>query len=358
MDNRVLRKVGIIGCGHISTAHLKSWKKAKHSEVIAVFDINRSLAEEKARKFNIPSVYTDLAEVIEACDVLDVCTPPQTHYAICKQIIEAGRDLIVEKPLVTDVTQWLELKKLVEEKDVKMAVLHNLKFNLSVQKAKDMIDQGKIGRLLRINRYFLTHPDHDRMLVGNTHWSHKLPGGRWYETMPHELYLTHYFAGWSELNNVTVLHTENALPGAPADEVCFTLSNDRVISNYHYSSNCKLNKRFIEFIGTEGVIIVDILSDMVFLDDVRESKRKRGIGIMFLEAASRIVQSVPDRIEYFNERRKGVSPHTRIILQFDRYLAGEDESPTPLEEIDFVVQYCDQVGKQIDEKLKQYTTLV
>jgi hypothetical protein len=103
---------------------------------------------------------------------------------------------------------------------------------------------------------------------------------------------------------------------------------------------------------------VDILSDMVFLDDVRESKRKRGIGIMFLEAASRIVQSVPDRIEYFNERRKGVSPHTRIILQFDRYLAGEDESPTPLEEIDFVVQYCDQVGKQIDEKLKQYTTLV
>jgi predicted dehydrogenase len=346
-------KVGIIGCGHISDTHIKSWKKTKNSLVWALFDINEKMAKAKAQKYGIEKVYTDLDQLIEECDVLDLCTPPQTHYEICLSIIRAGKHLLAEKPLVTDVNQWNTIKAEIEEAQVKMAVCHNLKFNLSVQKAKNLVDKGKIGNLIRINRYFLTHPDHDRMLVGDAHWSHKLPGGRWYETMPHELYLTHYFAGWSELDNVSVLHTENALAGAPADEVCFTLSNDQVISNYHYSSNCKLNKRFIELIGTEGVIVLDVLSDMLFLDKVAENKYKRGIGIMFIESLKRIFQAIPDRLTYFVQRQKGISPHTRIIMQFDEYLVDKADSPTPMEEVDFVVKYCGVVGEAINAKLEK-----
>lgn len=345
------KKVGIIGCGHISDTHIKSWKKAENSEVFGLFDISKDLAQSKRDKYNVGKVYANLEDMIRDCDVLDVCTPPQTHYDICLQVIRAKKDLLVEKPLVTDVDQWESIKQEIEKYGVRIGICHNLKFNLSVQKAKKLIDAGRIGQLIRINRYFLTHPDYDRMLVGDKHWSHRLPGGRWYETMPHELYLTHYFGGWSELDNVTVLNTPNALPGAPADEVCFTLSNSEVISSYHYSSNCKLNKRFIELIGTEGVIVLDVLSDMLFLDRVEENKTKRGLGIMAIEAWKRVLQAIPDRIEYFGERNKGISPHTRIILQFDQYLDGKAESPTPVEEVDFVVKYCDVVGKEIDRKL-------
>lgn len=345
------KKVGIIGCGHISDTHIKSWNLAKNSKVFGLFDLNQELAKEKSEKYNV-AIYNDLQKLIDDCDVLDVCTPPHTHLDICLQVVNSKKNLLVEKPLVTDTKDWEVLKAAIDASNIKFAVCHNLKFNLSVQKAKKIVDKGKIGKLLRINRYFLTHPESDRMLVGENHWSHKLPGGRWYETLPHELYLTHYFAGWSQLNNVTVLNTPNALPGAKADEVCFTLSNKNVISNYHYSSNCKLNKRYIEIIGSEGVIVLDVLSDMMFLDKVKETKTKRGLGLMLMEAASRVKQGIPDRIEYFNERRKGISPHTRIITQFDQYLDGKKESPTPLEEVDFVVKYCDIVGSEIENKLK------
>lgn len=344
-------KIGIIGCGHISDTHIKSWKKAPHSEIIGVFDLSKELMQAKASKYSISKTYDQLEALIEDADVLDICTPPQTHFDICMKVAAAGKHMLVEKPLVTDVQQWEQIKQAVNQNKITLVVLHNLKFSLGVQKAKSAIEQGAIGDLLRINRYFLTHPSHDRMLVGDKHWSHKLPGGRWYETMPHELYLTHYFAGWSSLDNVTVLHTPNALPGAPADEVCFTLSNSKVISSYHYSSNCKLNKRYIEFIGSEGIITIDVLSDMMVIDKVKETKRKRGIGMLALEAWSRLSQSIPDRLEYFKQRRNGVSPHTRIILQYDRFLQGKDINPTPLEEIDFVVQYCDLVGKEIEKQL-------
>ncbi|MBB4080228.1 putative dehydrogenase [Lewinella aquimaris] len=344
-------KVGIIGCGHISDTHIKSWQKAKHSTPYAVFDISREAAEAKAAKYGIPEVYTDIEEIITACDVLDVCTPPQTHFDIVMKIIASGKHLIVEKPLVTDIDQWEKIKAALKDSPSKISVLHNLKYSLAIQQAKAVVDSGRIGKLLRINRYFLTHPNSDRMLVGNSHWSHKLPGGRWYETMPHELYITHFFAGWSELTNVVVHHGETALPGAPAEEVLFTLQNEGVLSTYHYSSNCEMNKRYIEIIGSKGMITIDVLGDMLFVDDSIDSKRRRAVGIIWMDSLKRVFAGVKDRVHYFRNKSRGVSPHTRIILQFDEYLQGLAPSPTPLEEIDFVVTFSERVGKAIDKKL-------
>jgi predicted dehydrogenase len=347
------RKIGIIGCGHIADTHIKSWAKTANSSVYGLFDLSNDLAVKKASKYKVKHTYNKLEDIIRECDVLDVCTPPHTHFVICKQIIEAGKDLLIEKPLVTDVGEWELLKELISKHDVKVGLCHNLKFNLSVQTAKKKIDQGAIGDLIRINRYFLTHPTTDRMLRGNDHWSHKLPGGRWYETMPHELYLTHFFAGWSKLDNVTAIATPNATLGAPADEVCFTLSNDSVISTYHYSSNSLQNKRYIEFIGTKGIITLDVLSDMLLIDTVGDTKAKRALGIIGIDALKKTFQIVPDRMRYYLEKLKGISPHTRIIQQFDTYLDGKTASPTPLEEIDFVVQFCDRIGKEIDKKINR-----
>lgn len=349
-------KVGIIGCGHISDTHIKSWKKTAGSEVVSVFDVNADLAKQKASKYGISDISATVEEIIAKCDVLDVCTPPKTHFDIAMKVINAGKHLLIEKPIVTDISEWETIKEAINKKGVKFGVLHNLKFSLAVQNAKKLIDDGKIGELIRINRYFLTHPDHDRMLMAKGHWSHSLPGGRWFETMPHELYLTHYFSGHSELKSVSVVTSKNPLPGARAEEVCFILENDKCISSYHYSSKCKLNKRYIEFIGTEGLIYVDVLSDMLFIDSTVGNRSNRGVGITLKDSVSRIAQAVPDRLNYLTQRNKGISPHTRIILQFDEYLHGQAVSPTPMDEVDFVVHYCDIVGKEIDKEVAKKTS--
>jgi uncharacterized protein (DUF1499 family) len=91
----------------------------------------------------------------------------------------------------------------------------------------------------------------------------------------------------------------------------------------------------------------------MLLDRVVDSKRKRAIGIRGIDALKKTFQIKPDRIINYIEKLKGVSPHTRIIKQFDTYLDGKSDSPTPIEEIDFVVQYCDIVGKEIDKSIKK-----
>jgi hypothetical protein len=96
-----------------------------------------------------------------------------------------------------------------------------------------------------------------------------------------------------------------------------------------------------------------VLSDMLLIDTVGDSKAKRALGIIGIDALKKTFQIVPDRMRYYLEKLKGISPHTRIIQQFDTYLDGKTASPTPLEEIDFVVQFCDRIGKEIDKKINR-----
>ncbi|HTR53502.1 MAG TPA: Gfo/Idh/MocA family oxidoreductase, partial [Kofleriaceae bacterium] len=254
-------KVGIVGCGLISHAHLEAWSKQRGFEVTGVLDTNLDQARKRASEFGVKHVFERLDQLIEACDVVDVCTPPQSHAKIAEQAIAERRHLVMEKPVVTDVRDWDRLSQAITVSKTKIAVIHNAKFATSVQTAKRWVEEGRIGEVIRVQREFLTHESTDRMLVGNSHWSHSLPGGRWFETLPHELYITHWFAGPMKLENVAVVASPSAPAGAPADEVIVSLAGPRALATFHFSANCRENRRTITIQGTTGRIVVDMLSD-------------------------------------------------------------------------------------------------
>lgn len=344
-------RVGLVGCGHISATHLKAWRKTEGCQVAGVFDASKDLAEKRARDFSIKKIYDDLDSLIAESDVVDVCTPPQTHSEIARRVIEAERHLVIEKPLVTDVSDWDRIPKLVSQSPSTITVVHNLKYTHSTQLAKRWVDEGRIGDVIGITRQFLTNPETDRMLVGNTHWSHRLPGGRWFETLPHELYLIHYFVGPLQLSDVTAIHTPKAPAGAPADEVLITLRNERCLATIHYSANCRLNRRMLMLYGTEGVITIGMLGDAPFLSRIKDRRWKRVIGVPFMEAGLMLLRMIPDRSSYLLRRLRGETPHVGLIRALGQHLHGQGPPPTPLDEIDYVVRNCDKIGREIDRQL-------
>ncbi len=344
-------KVGIVGCGLISAAHLKAWAKAEGFRAAAVFDLGRELAEKRAREYGVPTVADSLDALLAECDVVDVCTPPQTHARIAEQAVAAGRHIVMEKPVVTDVRDWDRIVGLLASSPSKLVVIHNLKFLPSVQQAREWVDEGRIGRIIRVQREFMTSPTSDRMLVGDKHWSHSLPGGRWFETLPHELYLTHYFAGAHELSDVTIAHAPDAPAGAPADEVLISLKGTGCLATIHFSAHCEQNRRVFTLHGTEGSITVDLLSDFASLSTVRDAKWNRAVGRSLLDAGRTLLRGATDRTRYAVQHLRGDSPHTRIILGLARHLRGEGPHPTPIEEVDYVVRHCEIIGRAIDRKL-------
>jgi predicted dehydrogenase len=332
---------------------MAAWKKTSAS-VRSVFDISRELAEKRAREFDVSTVHQDLDRLIEESDIVDVCTPPHTHAEIARKVIDAGRHLLIEKPLVTSTDDWDGMVEAMSGSPSKIAVVHNLKFVSSVQRAKRWVEEGRIGRVIGLSRQFLTDPSTDRMIAGGKHWSHDLPGGRWFETLPHELYLTHYFAGPMDLSSVTVVRTATAPRGVSADEVLIAMKGPTSLGTIHYSANCALNKRMLFVYGTEGMITVDLLSDVAYLARIRDSHSRRAIGRLFMESGQTMARMIPDRMGYTWRQLRGRTPHEGIIQAFVRYLDGKGPSPSPVDEIDYVVRNCDRIGRAIDSQAEDF----
>ncbi len=343
-------RVGIVGCGLISSAHLKAWARAPGFAATTVFDMNREMADKRAREYGV-SAADSLEALLDQVDIVDVCTPPASHAKIAEQAIAAGRHIVMEKPVVTELADWERLRGLLDGSPSKLAVIHNLKFLPAVVQAKAWVDEGRIGRIIRVQREFLTSPANDRMLLGDKHWSHSLPGGRWFETLPHELYLTHYFAGPLELGDVTVARTSAPPPGAPADEVLISLKGPGCLATIHFSAHCEQNRRVFTLHGTEGSISIDLLSDFAQLSTTKDSKLKRALGRGLLDAGRALLRGAADRPRYAVQHLRGDSAHSRIILRFADHLRDGAPHPTPVEEVDYVVRNCDVIGREIDRKL-------
>ena len=96
-------RVGLVGAGHISATHLRGWRQAQGCSVFSILDRDSSAAEARAQQFKVGRVCTTLDELIADSDIVDICTPPQSHYALAAEVVKAGKHLVIEKPIVTEV---------------------------------------------------------------------------------------------------------------------------------------------------------------------------------------------------------------------------------------------------------------
>jgi len=349
-------RVGLVGCGHIASSHLEGWRQASGSAVSGVFDLDRELAGALASRYRIPKVYESLDQLLDDCEVVDICTPPQSHAGILHRVIDAGRRPVVEKPAVIDLADWDAIAGKLQAAKLDLAVVHHLKFTRSFRKCKKWLDDGRIGRLLRIDWHFLTSPEADRMLTGTKHWSHDLPGGRWFETLPHNLYGLHYFCGAMKLAAVTALRTDGAPARAAADEVVVALERAGTIATLHFSANCRLNQRKITLVGSNGEINIDVLSDFAWLSKSKDSKLRRPFGRALTASAHALSSMLTDRPVYLFERLRGRSPHVRFIAAADCSFRGAGPPPTSLNEIDYVTRSCHRIGAEIDRQVRTCPT--
>ena len=340
--------VGILGCGHIAPTHVRAWKKDSRFSVRGVFDLNHELAQGLASRMAAGAVFDSSEQLISDSDVVDICTPPATHFPLIEAAIAERKHIVVEKPVVIDEGEWRRVLALLEHHDASFSVIHHLKFTRTVRTARRWLDEGRLGRLLRIENYFATHADVDRMLGSEPHWSHSLPGGRWFETLPHDLYLTHYLAGPLRFEGVTVARTERVPGGVDVDEIVISLAGPETLATIHFSANCRHNYRWAVLIGSKGVLRMDLLSGALAFDHVPDSRAARFAGRLFLNSLTALARAPLDRALYVRDRLARWTPHARFIEHLGEHLSAGSGPPTPMEEIQYTVEHCFTIGAAIE----------
>lgn len=151
-------KVGIIGSGWWAThAHLPSLTTYEAAEVIGLADIDGERARITADAFGVKTAVADHRDLLAMHpDAVIVVTPHHTHYQLVKDALEAGADVMVEKPMVLDPAQAWELVELATSKKLHLHIGYPFPFTRHARVLRDAIRAGELGDILLTSGMFGT----------------------------------------------------------------------------------------------------------------------------------------------------------------------------------------------------------
>lgn len=144
-------KYALIGCGRISPNHIEAAKN-NNLNIVAICDIVQENMVEKHQKFELPTSvkqYTDYHEMlaIEKPELVAIATESGKHAQIALDCINAGCNVIIEKPIALSITDANAIIEAGKKKSVVVCANHQNRFNKSVQYIRKAMEEGRFGRL-------------------------------------------------------------------------------------------------------------------------------------------------------------------------------------------------------------------
>lgn len=142
-------RIGVIGFGQWGPNHVRNFTQQEGCEVVRVCDGSDARLQAAAKFLRGVSTTKNAAEVTNApdIDVVVVATPTVTHYGLVKAALEAGKDVLCEKPLAQTAAQCRELADLAAAKGRILMVGHVFLYNSGVLHLKTDLDRGELGRV-------------------------------------------------------------------------------------------------------------------------------------------------------------------------------------------------------------------
>lgn len=280
-------KIGIIGCGTIANGqHIPAYLKNEEAEIKYFCDVIPERAKAAVEKYGCGIAVTDYHDVIHDAEVeaISVCTPNNVHAEIAIAALEAGKNVLCEKPAARVYAEALKMQEAQHKtgKVLNIGVVN--RFNTGVNKIKELIDQGELGDVYQIYVSFRSHRSipglggafTDKSIAG---------GGVMIDWGVHFFDIVMYCCGDPETKSVTAetfgylgnpisdyIYTGMWAGPPKTDGVCdiedgvtgmIRTSGPTITFNGAWAQNIGENEMFIDFIGTKGGIRLQYGSDFV-----------------------------------------------------------------------------------------------
>lgn len=167
-------RIGIVGCGQIGRWHLDAYKLNPQVKLVAFADTDFNRAQKFAKETGAVA-YSSHKEMIEHENLegVSICTVPSTHRDIAIDLLTAGINVLCEKPLAISVTQAQEMVDKAKEKNLLLLTGFKFRFFDEVQKAKEMLEKGSLGKILNFRLMFGGYMD----MAGSWYSRKEISGG-------------------------------------------------------------------------------------------------------------------------------------------------------------------------------------
>ena len=298
-------KWGIAGCGRFAeNSLLPAVRLMRRSSVTALYSRDLNRAKSLADKFGVQNTFDSYEEFLKSdIDAVFVASSNVHHYEQVIKAAKAGKNILCEKPLAITSQQAEEMVKVCKENNVLLAVNYVHRFHPLVLKAKELIVDQRLGKLVSIDVHFNIDFPPDN----NFRFKKDLSGGGALRDIgTHMIDLLRYFGGEIESIDGVV---ENLIYQSEVDD--FALGTVKFSKSGYGTFNVSYNnkKAFnrIEILCHKGAIAIDNLIGKKLLapkltilleDETRKSFRKRGNKMVY------VIKSVQ------NSFLKNETPHT------------------------------------------------
>lgn len=142
-------KIGVIGAGGISNAHMGGYRNTSGVEVIAVADIVPGKAKAWAERYGVKYYYEDYKELLsmDEIEAVSVCTYNKAHKQPTVDALKAGKNVLVEKPMSDSLKDAYQMLKAAQgSKKILMCGIHS-RYSSTVRAAKKIVESGELGEI-------------------------------------------------------------------------------------------------------------------------------------------------------------------------------------------------------------------
>jgi predicted dehydrogenase len=142
-------RIGVIGAGSIAGMHLKSYLGNPDVELVAIHDLNLARAQAAADKFGVVRTHADLAGILEdpEVDAVSICTWNNSHASLAIAALDAGKHVLLEKPLSRTVAEAEAIEAAVARSGKVLQVGFVRRFSANAKTLKAFIDAGDLGQI-------------------------------------------------------------------------------------------------------------------------------------------------------------------------------------------------------------------
>lgn len=143
----------MIGCGWVAEhRHLPALRSLGQAEVLAAADIDASALKRVAERWRVPRGYCDFRELLEdrLVEAVAICLPAPLHAEVALAALQAGKHVMIEKPLALSLDDCDRVVEEAANSSLKAMVGFNMRWHRLVQRAREIIAEGRLGRITSI----------------------------------------------------------------------------------------------------------------------------------------------------------------------------------------------------------------
>ena len=149
-------RIGLVGCGIISSRYIEVSRELPEIEIVACADVIPAAAEAQAEKYGLTAVSLEDLFAAPDVDIVLNLTPPTAHYAVGKAALKAGKAVYSEKPLAATFAEGKALLALAREKNLRIGCAPDTFLGAGHQSARLYLDEGIVGAPVAANAFLMS----------------------------------------------------------------------------------------------------------------------------------------------------------------------------------------------------------